>query len=117
MAIASTPVTAEQPAANALSSSTIPTASVAWIGSLVPITRHRMRMERPRRSAARTMLTRNTAVGGIRNFADSVIPNMFIAVRITSPIRQTGSRWCDSDGNTLARLAAPAARLTATVRT
>ena len=63
------------------------------------------------------MLTRKIAVGGIRNFADSAIPNMFTAVRITSSIRHTGSRWCASDGNTLARLAAPADRLTATVRT
>ena len=38
------------------------------------------------------MLTRNTAAGGIRNFADSVIPNMFTAVRITSSIRHTCSR-------------------------
>jgi hypothetical protein len=32
LAIASTPVSAEQPAANALSRTTIPSASVAWIG-------------------------------------------------------------------------------------
>ncbi len=63
------------------------------------------------------MLTRNTAVGSTSSFADSVIPNMLTAVRISSPIRDTRSRWCESDGNTLPRLAAPAARLTATVST
>ena len=65
-----------------------------------------------------SMLTMNTAVGSISSFADSAIPNMLIAVRITSADqRDTSSRWCASAGNTLPRLAAPAARLTATVST
>ena len=42
---------------------------------------------------------------------------MLTAVSSTSPTSATSSRWCDSAGKTLARLAAPAARLTATVST
>jgi len=63
------------------------------------------------------MLTMNTAVGTIRSFADSAMPNMFTAVSKARPTRLTSNRWCASAGNTLPRLAAPAARLTATVST
>ena len=63
------------------------------------------------------MLTMNTAVGSISTLADSAIPNMFTAVSSASPISDTSSRWCERAGNTLPRLAAPAARLTATVST
>ena len=56
-------------------------------------------------------------VGISSSRADSAIPNMLTAVRITRPISETSSRWCASPGNTLPRLAAPAARLTATVST
>jgi hypothetical protein len=49
--------------------------------------------------------------------ADSLIPNMFTIVNSANPMSDTSSSWCESDGNTLARLAAPAARLTATVST
>jgi hypothetical protein len=59
----------------------------------------------------------NTAVGTSSNFADSVMPNMFTAVSRARPARATSSRWCESAGKTLPRLAAPAARLTATVST
>ena len=71
---------------------------------------------RPTTIVANT-LTRNSAAGPIRSLADSLIPNMLITVRISSPASETGSRWCESEGNTLPRLAAPAARLTATVST
>ena len=117
MAIASIPVTAEQPAANALSSSRIPNASVALNGSmLVPITALVCGLTKPTMITAK-MLTRNTANGTRSRLADSVIPNMFTAVNSTSPIRATSSRWWANDGNTLPSEAAPAARLTATVST
>ena len=63
------------------------------------------------------MLTTKMTAGISSSLADSAIPNMFTAVRITSAISDTSSRWCARPGNTLPRLAAPAARLTATVST
>ena len=59
----------------------------------------------------------NTAVGSISNLADSVMPNMFTVASSASPASDASSRWCESAGKTLPRLAAPAARLTATVST
>ena len=63
------------------------------------------------------MLITKTAVGTISRRADSAMPNMFTAASTTSPASDTSSTWCDSDGNMLPRLAAPAASDTATVRT
>ena len=63
------------------------------------------------------MLTMKISVGSISSRADSAIPNMLTTVRTASPTSDTSSRWCASPGNTLPRLAAPAARLTATVST
>ena len=114
--IASTPVTAEHPDANAFNSNRIPTVSVAPTGILDPITATGCGRSAPTTIVAR-MLTTKIAVGSASSLADSAIPNMFTAVRISSPTRVMASRWCDSDGNTLPRLAAPAARLTATVST
>ena len=89
--IASTPVTAEHPDANAFSSNRIPTVSVAWNCSAC-----RSCATGCERSAATTIvartLTMNTTVGTISALADSAIPNMFTAVRITSPTRHTSSR-------------------------
>ena len=116
-AIASTPVTAEHPEANAFSSSTIPSDSSTGNGAgCVPITATGWEWNAPTTITAR-MLTMNTAVGSISSLADSAIPNMLTAVSSASPISDTSSRWCASAGNTLPRLAAPAARLTATVST
>ena len=91
------------------------TVVVAWIGIGVPIWATGWGWNGPTMRTAK-MLTMNTSVGSIRNRADSVIPTRLIAVSSTSPTRQIASRSCASPGNTLARLAAPAARLTATVR-
>ena len=110
------PVTAEHPAANALSSRRIESASVAGNVSFVPTTATGLEWNAPTMIVMK-MLTRKIAVGSTSSLADSWIPNMLTTVRISSPIKVTGSRWCARPGNTLARLAAPAARLTATVST
>ena len=114
--IASIPVTAEQPAANALSSSRIPSVSVAGNVSLVPIIATGWDRSAPTTIVAK-MLIRNRKVGATSSRADSWIPNMFTTVSIRSPAMLTNSRWCERPGNTLPRLAAPADRLTATVST
>ena len=114
--IASTPVTAEQPEANALSSSSTPTVAVTGKRSGEPITATGCERKGPTTITAKT-LRMNTSVGSNRKRADSAMPNMLSAVSSSRPIRQTASRWCDSAGKTLPRLAAPAARLTATVST
>src|SRR2546421_8847609 len=54
------------------------------------------------------------AAGTIRSLADSLIPKRLTKVRIARPASVTGTRWWDSGGKALPRLAAPAARLTAT---
>ena len=65
------------------------------------------------RTAATTivarMLTMKIAVGIISSLADSVIPNMFTAVRITSPTMLTSSRW-SSQGREYAPQAGRAGR-------
>jgi len=114
--MASTPVTAEHPDANAFRSNRTPTVSVAGNSIGVPMCATGCDRSAPTRIVAR-MLTMNTTVGSISALADSAIPNMFTVVRITSPTSVTSSRWLASPGNTLPRLAAPAARLTATVST
>ncbi len=117
LAIASTPVTAEQPEANAFSSRTIPSAVVGWIGPrFEPMRATGWGWNAPTTIVAR-MLTMKTAVGAISSFADSAMPNMLTAVSSARPASETSSRWCASAGKTLPRLAAPAARLTATVST
>ena len=114
--IASTPVTAEHPDANALSSSTIPSDAVTGKCCAVPTTATGCEWNAPSTITA-SVLTMNTAVGSNSSRADSAIPNMLTAVSSASPTSETSSRWCESAGNTLPRLAAPAARLTATVST
>ncbi len=84
--------------------------------SRVPITACTCGRTKPSAIIAR-IASRNTNVGPISSLADSVIPNMLTAVRIASPTSDTSSMWLARPGNTLARLAAPAARLTATVST
>ena len=64
-----------------------------------------------------SMLRMKTPAGKISTLADSLIPNMLTAVSSATPITETSSRWWANPGNTLPRLAAPAARLTATVST
>ena len=74
---------------------------MAWIGIGVPIGATGCGWKGPTTMTAK-MLTMNTPVGSMSTLADSAIPTMLIAVKSNSPIRQTGSRWCASDGNTLA---------------
>ncbi len=109
-------MTAEHPEANAFRSRRIPTVSVAPSGILVPITATGCGRSAPTTIVAR-MLRMKIAVGSISSLADSAIPNMFTAVRISNPAMLMRRRWLESDGKTLPRLAAPAARLTATVST
>jgi hypothetical protein len=90
LAIASTPVTAEQPAAKALSSSTIPS---AWVpgARLLPMIASLWEWTSPITIVVRT-LTMKIAAGNSSSLADSAIPNMLTAVRIASPISDTSSR-------------------------
>ena len=60
---------------------------------------------------------RNATIGSMRTRALSAMPHRLTAVIRTRPVRQIASRWGASEGNAEARLAAPAARLTATVST
>jgi hypothetical protein len=114
--IASTPVTAEQPAANAFSSSRTLSVVVAEIGPRsVPMCGVR-KWNAPMTMIANMLMT-NTAIGSIRSRADSAIPNRLTNVRTTSPTSETSSRWSASAGKALPTAAAPAARLTATVST
>jgi len=117
LAVASTPVAAEQPVANALSRRMIPIASLAWKGARVrPMCAWVWELTSPITITA-TVLTTNRSAGAISRRSDSVIPNMLTAVSRTRPTTETSSRWLDSAGKALPRLAAPAARLTATVST
>ena len=77
LAIASTPVSAEQPEANALSSSRMPTASVAGR----QVVRGRDGRVRPEQAADDhgAMATMNSTVGTMNSRADSATPHMFAA--------------------------------------
>ena len=116
LAMASIPVRAEQPAEKAFRIRITPTASVMRTGCAVPTTAAGCERTRP------TMMTpkieaRNTTIGSMRTRALSAMPHRLTAVIKTRPVRDITSRWWASDGNAEARLAAPAARLTATVST
>ncbi|SKX09395.1 Uncharacterised protein [Mycobacteroides abscessus subsp. massiliense] len=58
-----------------------------------------------------------TKVGSMSTLADSLMPMRLRTVRMASPISVMDSRCGARAGKALARLAAPAARLTATVST
>ena len=60
----------------------MPSASVALIGIGVPIVATGREWNGPTMITAKT-LTRNTAAGSSNTLADSAIPNMLIAVRIS----------------------------------
>ena len=114
--MASIPVSAEQPAEKAFRIKITPTASLMRTGSAVPTTAAGCERSRP------TMMTpkiaaRNTTIGAIRTRALSAMPHRLTAVIKTRPVRHIASRWWSSEGNAEARLAAPAARLPATVST
>jgi len=84
-------VTAEHPDANALRIKRTPTVSVTGKCIGVPMCATGCDRSAPTTIVA-SMLTMNTTVGTISALADSAIPNMFSAVRITSPMRLTSSR-------------------------
>ena len=83
---------------------------------MVPITALGWGWMAPTTITARVEMT-NTAAGSIKSLADSEIPNMFTIVSSARPMSATAKRWCERDGKMLPRLAAPTARLTATVKT
>jgi hypothetical protein len=114
--MASMPVRAEQPAAKAFRIRITPSASLTATGSAIPTTAAGCERSRP------TMMTpkiahRNAAIGAMRKRALSAMPHRLTAAIPARPVRHIASRSCRSEGNTDARLAAPAARLTATVST
>ena len=114
--MASIPVSAEQPAAKAFRTRITPIASLMRTGCGVPTTAAGCERIRP------TMMTpkipaRNATIGSMRTRALSAMPHKLTAVIKTRPVRHIASRWWASEGNAEARLAAPAARLTATVST
>jgi len=87
LAIASTPVSAEQPEANALSTSRIPTASVEapkWVSSGTA----GCARNRPPRITA-TMATMNASVGTVKTLADSETPHRFRPVMMASVPRHS----------------------------
>lgn len=116
LAMASTPVRAEQPEENALRISRTPSASVVLTGWAAPTTAAGCERRIPMTTMP-SMLTMNSTVGNISTRALSATPQRFTAVSRASSTRQTASRCEERIGKAEARLAAPAARLTATVRT
>ncbi|SIL91241.1 Uncharacterised protein [Mycobacteroides abscessus subsp. abscessus] len=117
LAIASTPVREEQPAAKALRTRTIPSALTGSTGpSSLPMTATGVECVKPNTITAR-MQAMNSSVGSISTLADSLMPIRLITVSIANPINVMDNRCGARTGKALARLAAPAARLTATVNT
>ncbi len=119
MATASTPVSAEQPAAKALSSSSAPTvvafsaSAEAWpAAAAVPAGPSR---NRPTTMIARMERTK-TAVGAMNQRADSAIPRRFTAVTSASTPRQSQTRWSYRPGTAEVSAATPAVTETATFR-
>ena len=96
----------------------MPIASVAWNGArLVPIMALECGCTSPITITTNT-LTRNTAAGSISSLADSAIPNMLTDRQQRQADQRDEQQMVRRvTGNTLPRLAAPAARLTATVST
>jgi len=94
----------------------LPSASVIFGTSRRPIVACSPGWTKPTTITA-NMLRMNTAAGTMSSLADSLIPNMLIPVSTTRPPSDTSRRWPARPGKTLPRLAAPAARLTATVST
>jgi hypothetical protein len=92
LAIASTPVSEEQPAANSLRINTTPSASVARMGPRsAPITASGCGRMNPTMMMAK-ILTTNTIVGPISTLADSAIPIRLMAVIRASPANVTPSK-------------------------
>ncbi len=116
LAMASIPVRAEQPAENALRISTTPRASLMWIGCTLPTSAAGWERVRPTAMTPK-IAVRNSTIGSIRKRALSAMPHRLTAVISARPIRHIARRWGAREGNAEARLAAPAARLTATVST
>ncbi len=92
LAMASTPVSAEQPAENALSSNTIPTASTGSAGPRsAPMTDTGSWWRKPPAMTAK-MDSTNTMAGPISTLADSAMPIRFSTVSTTSPSSVASSR-------------------------
>ena len=92
LAIASTPVSEEQPAEKALRINTSPSASVALMGPRsAPITATGCGWMKPTIMMAK-ILTMNTSVGPNSTLADSAIPIRLMAVSRASPASVTASK-------------------------
>jgi hypothetical protein len=115
LAMASTPVSAEQPEANARRMRRSPTVSVAgpmwWSSGTAGWARSRP----PRITAA--MATMNSSVGTVKTLADSATPHRFSPVITASAARQSQTRPPYSAGNAEVRAAMPADTPTAAFST
>jgi len=118
--MASTPVRAAQPDANAFSRSSAPTdvalsaRTEAWPEAVTVLTG--AERSRPAPIRAKTEPT-NTAVGTMNTFADSTIPRRLTPVITTRTARHSHSRCPYREGNAEVRAATPAVTATATFRT
>ncbi len=116
LAMASTPVSAEQPDENALRTSSRPRVSCAGKDCAVPTTAAGWERRRPTATIPRTA-TMNSRVGSISTRALSVTPRRFTAVSSARPTRHTTSLSWAREGKAEASASAPAVRLTQTVST
>jgi hypothetical protein len=114
-AIASTPVSALQPEAKALSSSRTPTLAAACAAGCVGSVSGCERI-RPTRMTAK-IATMNTTVGTIITFADSATPYRLIAVISTSASTHSHTVAPYRPGNAEVSAATPAETETATLST
>jgi hypothetical protein len=115
LAIASTPVSAEQPEANAFSSSSMPTDSVTGGSWPASVTTGWDRTAPPMITIAIAMM--NATVGTMKTRADSATPHRFTPVIRASTARQSQTRAPYRAGNADQRAATPADTPTAALRT
>ena len=115
LAIASTPVRAEQPEANALSISNAPTVSVA--GASVRVSGAAGCDLTSPAMITITMAAMNSSVGSAKTFADSETPHRFTAVISASAARHSHTLAPYSDGNAAVRASMPADTPTAAFST
>ncbi len=115
MAIASTPVSAEQPDANAFRTSSTPTVSVAC-GSVCDSGTAGCARNSPT-MITRKIATMNAIVGTMKIRAASAIPHMFAAVIRASTARQSQTRAPYSAGNAAVSASTPADTPTAAFST
>jgi hypothetical protein len=115
LAIASTPVSAEQPDANDLSISSAPTVSVTF-GSWCESATAGWLRTRPA-TITRNMAAMNPSVGTMKTRADSAIPHRFTPVISASTARQSHTRAPYSEGNAAVSASTPADTPTAAFST